>query len=219
MVKRLKKVFNKIPPMPTKTIVLWWVCRGALLVWGLLGLFRGYTSEYLEALFAIAFTHLWDLFQIWGGKSFIVQMPYQFQTHLNLFIVLGICIGSTLNNRTDFTGSDIVTHFFAGVISARWCAELLVIMQNKKQTKIAPAIAAMGGLGLALGILIGWEIYEFTMDRLYGFTLQQSSPFNEHGLIDTMTDFIIGAAGSLAGMFLFIGHVIREHKKEEAAYE
>ena len=92
-------------------------------------------------------------------------------------------------------------------------------MQNKKNTKIAPAIAAMGGLGLALGILVGWEIYEFTMDRLYGFTLQMSSPFNENGLIDTMTDFIIGAAGSLAGMFLFIGHLIREHRKEEEACE
>ncbi|HBL41650.1 MAG TPA: hypothetical protein DDY98_08930 [Ruminococcaceae bacterium] len=211
----MKKTFNKITRMPTKTIVLWWVCRAALLVWGLLGLFQGYTSEFLQALFSVAFTHLWDLFQIWGGKSFITQMPYQFQTDLNLFITLGVCVGSTLNNRTDFTGSDIVTHFFAGLIAARWCAEMLVIMQEKKGTHIAPAIAAMGGFGMALAILVGWEIYEFTMDRLYGFTLQMSDPFSEEGLVDTMTDFIIGAAGSLAGMFVFVAHVVKQHKKAD----
>ena len=201
--------------MPTRTIVLWWVCRGALLIWGLNGLFRGYTSEFLQALFAIAFTHLWDLFQLLGGKSFIAQMPWQFQTHLNLFIALGVCIGSTLNNRTEFTGSDIFTHFFAGFIAAGWCAQLLNLMQAKKGTSLAPAIAAMAGFGMAIAILVGWEIYEFTMDRLYGFTLQMSSPFSDSGLADTMGDFIIGTAGSLVGMFWFAFSTAR--KKSKAA--
>lgn len=202
--------------MPTRTIVLWWVCRAALLVWGLNGLFRGYTSEFIQALFAIAFTHLWDLFQILGGRSFITQMPWQFQTDLNLFITLGVCIGSTLNNRTDFTGSDIFTHFFAGFIAAGWCGELIKIMQAKKGNELAPSIAAMAGMGMSLAILVGWEIYEFTMDRLYGFSLQMSSPFNEGGLVDTMVDYIIGAAGSLAGMFWFAFKAARLRKKSAA---
>ena len=40
------------------------------------------------------------------------------------------------------------------------------------------------------------------MYRLYGFTLQRSSPISESGLLDTMGDFIITACGALAGMFL-----------------
>lgn len=212
----MKKTLNPITPMPTHTIVLWWVCRASLLVWGLNGLFRGYTSEFIQALFAIAFTHLWDLFQLLGGRSFITQMPWQFQTDLNLFITLGVCIGSTLNNRTDFTGSDIFTHFFAGFIAAGWCGELIKIMQAKKGTELAPSIVAMAGMGMSLAILVGWEIYEFTMDRLYGFSLQMSSPFNEEGLVDTMVDYIIGAAGSLAGMFWFAFKAARLRKKAAA---
>ena len=50
--------------------------------------------------------------------------------------------------------------------------------------------------------LVGWEFYEFTMDRLYGLHLQMSNPASEAGLIDTMTDFIYGTSGALAGMFL-----------------
>ena len=162
--------------MPKKTIGMWWACRAALLIWGINGLFRGYTSEFLQGLFAIAFTHLWDLFQILGGKSFITRLPWQFQTHLTLFITLGVCIGSTLNNRTDFTYSDVVTHFFAGFISAGWSARLLVIMQEKKNIPLAPSIAAMAGFGMGVAVLVGWEFYEFTMDKIYGFNLQVTDP-------------------------------------------
>ncbi|MBR6634766.1 MAG: hypothetical protein IKL41_03975 [Clostridia bacterium] len=198
-----KKTLNPITPMPKKTIAVWWICRGALLIWGINGLFRGYTSEFLQGLFAIAFTHLWDLFQLLGGKSFITRLPWQFQTHLTLFITLGVCIGSTLNNRTSFSYSDIVTHFFAGFIASGWSARLLVIMQEKKNIPLAPSIAAMAGFGMGVAVLVGWEFYEFTMDKIYGFNLQVSSPFTNEGLIDTMWDFILGAGGALTGMFCF----------------
>lgn len=215
----IKKKLNPITPMPTKTIVLWWACRAALLAWGINGLFRGYTSEFLEGLFGIAFTHLWDLFQLLGGKSFITQLPWQFQTHLNLFITLGICVGSTLNNRTDFTGSDIVTHFFAGFIAAGWCARLLFIMQEKKKIPLAPSIGAMAGFAMSIAILVGWEIYEFTMDRLYGFTLQMYTPFSDSGLVDTMWDFINGSAGALIGMFCFAFADYKKRRDKEEAEE
>lgn len=209
-----KKTLNPIPRMPKKTIGVWWACRVALLIWGINGLFRGYTSEFLQGVFAIAFTHLWDMFQILGGKSFITKLPWQFQTHLTLFITLGVCIGSTLNNRTDFTYSDVVTHFFAGFISAGWSARLLVIMQEKKKIPLAPSIAALAGFGMGVAILVGWEFYEFTMDKIYGFNLQMSSPFTNEGLIDTMWDFILGAGGALTGMFCFAFADAKKRKKQ-----
>ena len=215
--KLFKKKLNAITPMPTRTIVVWWICRGALLLWGLNGLFRGYTSEFVQSIFAIAFTHLWDLFQLLGGKSFITLMPTQFQTDLNVFICIGVCVGSTLNNRTDFAYSDIFTHAVAGFIASGWCSQLLELMPYKKKAVLAPSIAAMAGFGVALAMLDGWEIYEFTMDRLYGFSLQMSTPFSESGLIDTMTDFIIGAVGGLAGMFYYAAQGVRRRKNERKA--
>ena len=57
-------------------------------------------------------------------------------------------------------------------------------------------------LAFSVMLLTGWEFYEFTMDRLYGLNLQRSGFNTEAGLIDTMIDLIIGAAGSLTGMFI-----------------
>lgn len=74
-------------------------------------------------------------------------------------------------------------------------------MQEKNYSKLSPALAAMFGLCFSLGIDVGWEIYEFTMDRLYGLSLQCSSPTTDYGLIDTMGDFICAASGALVGMF------------------
>ena len=161
-------------------------------------LFTGYTTEFLEAVFAIIFTFLWDLFQLLGGKTFITLFPHRVQTMLNLLICFGVVVGSTINKFTTFEHIDIPEHFFAGYIAAAGSYELAVIIQSRqpKDKKLSPALAAM--FGLAFSVML----YEFTMDRLYGLNLQRSGFNTEAGLIDTMIDLIIGAAGALMGMFI-----------------
>ena len=70
-----KKTLNSIPKLPTAVQVTWYVCRGLLFIWGAVMLLTGYTTEFLEAVFAIIFTFLWDLFQLLGGKTFITLFP------------------------------------------------------------------------------------------------------------------------------------------------
>lgn len=187
--------------LPDSHRILWLLMRVGLMIWGVYGLFHGSVVEFLQAIFAILFTHMWDYFQVFGGRSFITRVDYISGTMLNVFIFLGVVIGTTLNNRTDFKDFDIVTHFCAGFIAAWFGYEFAHIMQGR-YGRLSPALSAMFGLCFALGISVAWEIYEFTMDRLYGFTLQRSSPISESGLLDTMGDFIITACGALAGMFL-----------------
>lgn len=193
---------NTLPGyLPKRHHILWLVLRTGIMIWGLYGLFHGSTVEFLEAIFAILFTHLWDFFQVFGGNSFIIRVDYLSGTMLNLFIFVGVVVGTTLNNRTSFHDFDLVTHFCAGFIAA-WFGYHFAIMIQGRYARLSPALAALFSLCFALGISVGWEIYEFTMDRLYGMNLQCSSPVSESGLIDTMVDFIITAAGALAGMFI-----------------
>ena len=51
-------------------------------------------------------------------------------------------------------------------------------------------------------IAVAWELYEFTMDRVYGYQLQTSQLLSEIGLRDTMEDTICCVVGSVIGMFL-----------------
>ncbi len=205
--------------LPKSHRILWLVLRAGIMIWGIYGLFHGSTVEFLEAVFAILFTHMWNYFQVFGGNAFITRVDYISGTMLNLFIFIGVVVGTTLNNRTNFHSFDLVTHFCAGFISAWFGYDFAVIMQGR-YGRLSPALASMFALCFSLGISVAWEIYEFTMDRLYGLALQCSSPMSEAGLIDTMVDFIIAAAGALIGMFIvafYRNGKIGKHKKQVRA--
>lgn len=187
--------------LPKNQKILWIILRAGLLCWGIYGLFHGSVVEFLEAVFAVLFTHLWDYFQILGGKSFIIEVRPEHQTMLNVFIFIGVAIGSTLNNRTSFHDFDIFTHFGAGFISAWFGYDFANIVYRKRGT-LGPGMSSLFSVTFALAIAVGWEIYEFSMDRIYGMNLQCSAPDSEIGLIDTMTDFICCSAGAVIGMLL-----------------
>ncbi len=181
--------------LPKNQRILWLTLRIIILGWGVYGLFHGSVVEFLEAIFAIIFTHLWDFFQIFGKKSFIIEIEASTQTMLTLFIFIAVCIGSTLNNRTTFEHFDLVTHFASGVLSA-WFGYDFANIIYRKRGDLGPAMSSLFSLAFSLSIAVGWEIYEFSMDQLYGMTLQK-------GNTDTMVDFICCALGSVITM-LFV---------------
>ena len=180
---RLKKL-NAIEPLPKAEERIWWVCRVLLFVWGAWGLLTGYTSEFIQACFAIAFTHLWDLFQLLGGKSFITRFPFRLQTVLNCFICFACVVGTTLNARTYFSYIDIPEHIFAGYLACCGAFFLGDLLQGKKRP-LKISVHAV-----------------FSMDRLYGFVMQHGQEPNALGLTDTMVDLILGSAGAIAAMLI-----------------
>lgn len=195
--------------LPKNQRILWIVLRVIILCWGIFGLFHGSVIEFLEAIFAIIFTHLWDFFQIFGKKSFIIEVEASTQTMLTLFIFIAVCIGSTLNNRTTFEHFDIVTHFASGVLSA-WFGYDFANIVYRKRGDLGPAMSSLFSLTFALGIAVGWEVYEFIMDNLYGMTLQK-------GNTDTMIDFISCAVGAVLAMLTvaFLRNGVIGKNKEE----
>lgn len=193
---------NRIGYLPQKIRLAWVLMRLGLLIWGIYGLFHGSVVEFLQAIFAIAFTHLWDMFQLWGGKSFITRVHYKYQTALNAFIFFGTVIGSTINNRTSFEHIDLISHTIAGCMITWFAYDFAFLVQGKDKGRLSPALASMFALCFSVTLCVGWEFYEFTMDRLYGLHLQQSVPTSESGLVDTMVDLILGAAGSVITMLI-----------------
>ena len=183
--------------LPKSYKILWIALRTVIIAWSIFGLFHGSVVEFLEAIFAVIFTHLWDFFQIFGTRSFIIEVSPDSATGLNIFIFVAVCIGSTVNNRTDFDHIDILTHFIAGLISAYFGYDLANII-FRKRGYLGPAVSSFFSICFAQFIAVGWEIYEFSMDSIYGMNLQR----RETGVLDTMTDFCVCAAGSVIGMLL-----------------
>ena len=199
--------------LPKNQRILWLALRIIILCWGVYGLFHGSVVEFLEAIFAIIFTHLWDFFQIFGKKSFIIEVEASTQTMLSLFIFIAVCIGSTLNNRTTFEHFDIVTHCASGVLSA-WFGYDFANIIYRKRGDLGPAMSSLFSLAFALSIAVGWEIYEFSMDKLYGMTFQK-------GNTDTMVDFISCAIGAVITMLFvaFLRNGIIGKNKEKVKEE
>lgn len=213
------KKLNQIKPIPKGHIATWYVCRVLLFAWGVWGMLHGYTSEFVQAVFAIIFTHLWDMFQLFGGKSFITRFPFSLQTMLNVFICFSCVIGTTVNTRTSFQYIDVPEHIFAGYMACMGGFFLADIMQGKKNP-IKISVHAMFSLCFSVTLLTGWEFYEFTMDRLYGFVMQHGQEPLAEGLTDTMTDLILGAGGALFAMFVGAftrTGIIGKNKKEVRA--
>ena len=199
--------------LPKNQRILWLALRIIILGWGVYGLFHGSVVEFLEAIFAIIFTHLWDFFQIFGKKSFIIEVEASTQTMLTLFIFIAVCVGSTLNNRTTFEHFDIVTHCASGVLSA-WFGYDFANIIYRKRGDLGPAMSSLFSLAFALSIAVGWEIYEFSMDKLYGMTLQK-------GNTDTMIDFVSCAVGAVITMLFvaFLRNGIIGKNKEKVKEE
>lgn len=58
-----------------------------------------------------------------------------------------------------------------------------------------PGLSSLVAFALACTVALAWEIAEFASDFLFGTTLQE-------GLLDTMTDLILAAAGAAAWLAL-----------------
>lgn len=193
------KKLNKITPIPRSHEIVWWVCRALYVLFSVYGILNGSVTMFLMGLFATVFSHLWDMFQLFGGKSFITRVDFFSQTFLNVFIAysLGVYL---LNTRTDIHFFDIVSHAYSGFIATWFAYDFAVVFQGKKR-HLSPALASFFSLCFSMFIAVAWELYEFTMDRVYGYQLQTSSVLSEIGLRDTMEDLVCCVVGSVIGMF------------------
>ncbi|MBR1811242.1 MAG: hypothetical protein IJ766_06305 [Clostridia bacterium] len=197
----MKKTLNPIRRIPQGQMILWLAIRCILIIYAVYCLFAGDTTGFLMGVFSVGFSHLWDLFQLLGGQSFITRVDYFSQTLLNCFLLVGCMIGPFINNHTNFEHIDIFEHTFAGILAAWFGYDLATAIQGRKH-HLKPALAALFSFWFSLGLAVAWEFYEFTMDRVYGYQLQRSSLIAETGLRDTMVDLICCAVGALIGMFL-----------------
>lgn len=224
MTYKIKK--DPIKKIPKGQFVFWIFVRISLIVCSAYSFVHGDLVMGFESVFAFIFTHLWDMFQVFGNGSFIEDVPPLSQTMLNIIIFAGIPIGSYLGLFDSIWFYDIIMHILSGVVCAVFGYDFAVIIQRKKGD-CAPTLAAIFALMFALSIAVSWEFYEFLMDTLHGTNLQLakagaetamfdlSKYHNEYGylgLFDTMTDMMMNAVGGIGGMIFMIA--IRNKKKK-----
>ncbi len=225
MAYKIKK--DPVSKIPKLQFVFWIIVRISMVICAVYSFVNGNLVMGFESVFCFIFTHLWDMFQVFGNGSFIEEVPPLSQTMLNVIIFVGIVFGSYLGFFDKFFWFDNIMHILSGFVCAVFGYDFACIIQRKKG-KCAATLAAIFSLMFALSIAVGWEFYEFLMDTLHGTNLQLSKQgeetamydlskyYNEYGylgLVDTMTDMMMNAIGGLLGMIFMI--VLRNRKKNK----
>lgn len=228
MAYQIKK--DPISKIPKVQLAFWLLVRLAMLICAGYSFIHGDTVMGFESIFCFIFTHLWDLFQIFGNGSFIEEVPPLSQTLLNIIIFIGIVFGSYLELFDKLAHFDDFMHLLSGFVCAAFGFDFARIIQRKKGP-CAVTLAAIFGLMFAVTIAAGWEFYEFLMDTLHGTNLQLAKAGPETamfdlakyhgeygyiGLVDTMTDMMMNVVGGIVGMIFMIVLRTKGDKKRGA---
>lgn len=225
MTYKIKK--DPIDKIPKPQLVFWIIVRLSMIICAVYSFIHGDLVMGFESVFCFIFTHLWDMFQIFGNGSFIEEVPPLSQTLLNVIIFMGIVFGSYLELFDKLPWFDNFMHILSGFVCAAFGYDFACIIQ-RKIGRCAATLAAIFSLMFALSIAMGWEFYEFLMDTLHGTNLQlakegpetamfdlakYNGEYGYIGLVDTMVDMMMNAAGGVAGMIFMI--VLRNRKKKK----
>ena len=113
MAYKIKK--DPIEKVPKGQLIFWIIVRAAMLICAGDSFIHGDLVMGFESVFCFIFTHLWDMFQIFGNGSFIEEVTPLSQTMLNIIIFIGIVIGSYFGLFDNYKWFDEFMHIMSGM--------------------------------------------------------------------------------------------------------
>ncbi|RME77908.1 hypothetical protein D6774_02750 [Candidatus Woesearchaeota archaeon] len=124
-------------------------------------------------------------------RNYRIHFPIEFEFFVTLFIYASLFLGEIHSYYTRFWWWDLVLHAGSGIGLGLCGFLLLYLLTKEKKLKTSPILTALFIFSFALAMGTLWEIFEFTMDQLFGTSMQKS------GLMDTMGDLIVDGLGAL----------------------
>lgn len=134
------------------------------------------------------------------GRHFRVYVPPEFQLFAVAFVFASLFLGEVRQFYVRLWWWDIALHASSGVLLGL-LGFLLVYMLNENarvELTMRPRFVAFFSFVFAVAIGALWEIFEFSMDRLFGMNMQKPMLGDPSGLTDTMFDLILDTLGALA---------------------
>lgn len=174
-----------------------------------------FTQQWLTAFVAVGII-LVTLVPSIITRRYRVEIPPQFQLLAIAFVFASLFLGEVREYYTRFWWWDTLLHTFSGLLLGI-IGFLLVHILNELENvglHMKAGFVAFFAFLFAVGVGALWEIFEFTMDSLFGMNMQKPTLKDPSGLTDTMFDLIADAFGA-AVMCLFGYH---QQKKPERMF-
>ncbi len=143
-----------------------------------------------------------------------VQIPAEFQVLALVFVFSALFLGEVRSYYTRIWWWDIALHSTSGLLMGI-LGFLLVYVLNASE-KIAfsmtPRFVAFFAFMFAVAVGAIWEIFEYSMDVLFGANMQKAMFNDPSGLTDTMWDMIVNAIGAAFISILGWWYMIRDRR-------
>ncbi|WP_136637527.1 hypothetical protein [Pseudooceanicola onchidii] len=155
------------------------------------------TLAIVELRFSLAFIALVTLALSMApalvAKWAAIEVPKGFVLAVVVFIAGTVFLGEVYDFYNKLWWWDMMMHGGSAVGFGLIGFVLVFMMFQGDRFAAPPSAIAVFAFCFAVAIGAIWEIFEFTMDQLFGMNMQKS------GLMDTMGDLIVDCIGAMIG--------------------
>lgn len=167
-----------------------------------------WNQRWLAAATTVAII-LITLLPILLEKRFQVFIPPEFEFLAVVFVFASLFLGEVLDYYNRLWWWDVMLHTGSGLLLGV-TGFLLVYVMNESDLfslDMSPGFVVLFAFMFAVGMGAVWEIFEFSMDSLFGMNMQKEMLGDPSGLTDTMWDLIADTAGAAVICFLGLGYL------------
>ena len=148
------------------------------------------------------------------GNRLPVRIPSEYELLTILFVFGSLFLGEFRSYYERFWWWDVALHATSGLLLGILGFLLVYILNENKRINLhmRPGFVALFAFVFAVAVGTFWEIFEFSVDQIFGTTMQKPMLGDPSGLTDTMWDLIVDALGALAISAFALWHMKRNQR-------
>lgn len=129
-----------------------------------------------------------------------VRLPAELLILTLVFSFAALFLGEVRSYYQRIWWWDIALHATSGLLLGIMGFLLVYILNESRRIDLhmRPRFVALFAFMFAVSVGALWEVFEFSMDRIFGLNMQKPMLGDDSGLTDTMWDLIVDTLGALA---------------------
>ena len=133
------------------------------------------------------------------GHRLPVRIPAEYELLAILFVFAALFLGEFRSYYEKYWWWDIALHTTSGLLLGILGFLLVYLLNEHKRVELhmRPGFVALFAFLFAVAVGTFWEIFEFSVDQIFGTTMQKPMFGDPSGLTDTMWDLIVDTSGAL----------------------
>lgn len=138
-----------------------------------------------------------------------MEIPAEFHLTAIIFTFAALYLGEVHDFYQKLWWWDIALHTTSGLLMGILGFLLVYVLNETKRVELNMTAGFIAFFAFTFALAIGslWEIFEFSMDQIFGMNMQKEMLGDPSGLTDTMWDIIVNAIGAFFISFAGYGYL------------